>query len=117
MSTTIYLVMHFSGEYDDYHKYISAAFFNEKKAIEAVESYNQKLAIDKAQFKKCINCWIYDECLNDKESEQAFLKKMKIECPESDIHIDEDGFVNCKTEPSHYVDEMFDAVIQELEVE
>lgn len=117
MSTKVYLVVQSSGEYDDYREHISAAYFDKQKAIDVVEAFNQKLAIDKEQFKKCMNCRIYDEILDDEESEQAFIKQMKIECPESDIHIDEEKFINCKSEPSHYVDDMYDAVIRELDVE
>lgn len=115
MSTTIYLVMHSYGEYDDYHKYISAAYFDKQKSIDVVEAYNQKLAIEKARLEKCMKCRVYDECPEDKESEQAFIKKMKQECPESDIEIDEEGFINCKSEAYRYMDE-HDAVIEELEV-
>lgn len=117
MSTKVYLVIYSAGDYEDYREHISSAYFDEQKAIEVRDAYNQKLVIDKEQYEKCMQCSIYDEILEDDESEIAFIKRMKKECPISDISIDEERFINCKSEPSQWVEESFYAVIREIEVE
>ena len=117
MSTKVYMIVMSAGTYKDYSEHIPAAYFDKQKAIEIVETYNQKLAIEKEQYKKCMNCDIYDEILEDDESERKLLTKVKKKCPISNIKIDEEGFINCKSEVSHYVEESFDAVIRELDVE
>lgn len=115
--TKVYLVIHSSGEYDDYHEYISAAYFNKQKADEVVEIYNHKLAIDKEQYKKCMRCRVYDICTETEESQREFIQSMKKECLISNISIDDEGFINCKSEVASWVDDEFDAKIRELEVE
>ena len=113
----VYLVVHSSGSYSDYHEYISAAYFDKQKAIEIIDIYNQKLAKDKEQYKKCMKCRVYDECIETEESQREFIQSMKKECPIANISIDDEGFINCKSEINSWVDDEFDAKIRELEVE
>lgn len=45
--TKIYLVNGISGEYEDYYQYIIKAFFDEDKAEEYKNRYNEELKLNK----------------------------------------------------------------------
>ena len=101
----IYIVVTSGGTYEDRWEMNHKAFYKKEDATCFVEMYNKNLKNDKEQSILC------DSCYPDEG-------KFNILCSKKDLFEDkEDGCVYCKNYIDSYVEEEYDAIIEEMEIQ
>ena len=92
MSTIIYQVHSYSGEWEDYEDIIEGSYFKKSDAQMLVNNLEQQAKIEEAEYEKCHNCPSHKLCFNGKNIE--VIKQYCNEFEPSKDKADDDYCVN-----------------------
>ena len=92
MSTIIYQVHSYSGEWEDYEDIIEGSYFKKSDAQMLVNNLEQQAKIEEAKYEECHNCPSHELCFNGKNIE--VIKQYCNEFEPSKDKSDDDYCVN-----------------------
>ena len=92
MSTIIYQVHSYSGEWGDFEDTIEGSYFKKSDAQMLVNNLEQQAKIEEAKYKECHNCPSHKLCFNGKNIE--VIKQYCNEFEPSKDKADDDYCVN-----------------------
>lgn len=91
----VYMVIEYSGEYEDYQERICGAYFSEEKAQAKIAKLKEAQEKDKCQFELCQECPANDWTLSRSEFEKI-REEYSTYCPYiKDVVIDENEDCYC----------------------